>query len=96
MIRLAIIGSSLLIGSAAVAQDVKPLVQRYDDCVMAVSLGMTGERRMVAEQSFMACQTEEQAIRAYMGLTSTPRANVEAAIVRRKLALKRIIMGDPR
>lgn len=81
--------------SPAFAQGIEPLVKRYNDCVLTVSIGIVGERRMAAEQSFFACQTEEQAIRAYFALINMPPASTEAALVRRKLALKKIIMGDP-
>ena len=85
----------LLASASAEAQGVKPIIKRYDDCVLTVSLGISGERRMAAERSFSACQTEEQAIRAYFLLTGMPPASVEVAMVSRKLRLKKIIMGDP-
>jgi hypothetical protein len=85
----------LLASASAEAQGVKPIIKRYDDCVLTVSLGIPGERRMAAEQSFRACQTEEQAIRAYFMLTGMPPASVETAMVSRKQQLKKIIMGDP-
>lgn len=74
---------------------VGPLLDRYNDCVLTVSLGIAGDRRIAAEKSFAACATEEQAIRAYMALADMPFANIDAAMIRRKLALKRVILQDP-
>jgi len=71
------------------------ILQRFDNCVLTVSIGVPGERNMAAEQSFMACQTEEEAVRTFLALNYVPFPTIEAIVVRRKLELKKIIRSDP-
>jgi hypothetical protein len=75
------------------ATPLQDMLKRYDDCVLAVSLGISGNRYEAAERSFFACQTEEQAIRAMVSVN--PYVNVEAGLAARKLRLKSIILSDP-
>lgn len=72
------------------------LARQFNDCVLTASLGITGERHAAAEIAFAACATEEQAIRAYLSTLDLPRGNLEAVIINRKLALKKIILQDPK
>jgi hypothetical protein len=71
------------------------LVQRYDNCVLTVSLGIGGPKQIVAEQSFFACQTEEQALRSLFSYVGLDPPFIDAIIVKRKLRLKSIILADP-
>lgn len=71
------------------------LARRFNECVLTASLGIPGERNAAAEMAFAACQTEEQAIRVYLGSLALPRGNAEMVIVNRKLALKKTILQDP-
>jgi hypothetical protein len=72
------------------------LIQRYDNCVLTVSLGLGGPKQLVAEQSFFACQTEEQALRSLFSIVGLDQPFIQSIIVKRKLRLKTIILADPR
>jgi hypothetical protein len=71
------------------------LISSYRDCVFSVSLGMPGEKRMVAEQALFACSTEEEALRAWFALGYVQPAVANSIIVRLKMDMKRIILSDP-
>lgn len=71
------------------------LIQSYRNCVLTVSLGMPGNKHMVAEQSFFACSTEEEALRSWFALGPAPPAASEALISRLKLRIKQTILADP-
>lgn len=71
------------------------LISSYRDCVLTVSLGIPGQKALVAEQAFFACSTEEQALRAWFALSYVQPAVAESIIVRLKMGMKRTILSDP-
>jgi hypothetical protein len=71
------------------------IYKRYDNCVLMVSMGIVGNRYEAAERSFLACRTEEDAIRADLELTGLSGPLIDAAIATRKLRLKAVILKDP-
>lgn len=74
---------------------IEQAARAYRSCVLdaAVDLarGSSGSLQLVAEQAFLACSTEEQAIRAVFVAVGSPPEIAESAIVRAKLNLKNII-----
>jgi len=61
-------------------------------CLEAAFISSQTEPRLKAEQSFAACQTEEQAVRSWMQLASIPPDIAQALIVRIKIDLKKVIV----
>lgn len=79
------------------------LRKQFDDCVYA-SVGqqwtanIKTDPNIAAENAFLACQTEEQAIYSVLGLSGVPQQQAAATVVGIKLQLKRSvreIMADP-
>jgi hypothetical protein len=69
------------------------LIVRFKTCCLeAAFISSQSEPRLKAEQSFAACQTEEQAVRSWMQLASVPPNLAQALIVRIKIDLKKIIV----
>lgn len=93
----------LLLPVAAYADDMDQrraykdkLLKNFDNCVLTTSIGLPGgSMNLVAEQAFVACQTEEQAIRTWLAANFVPPLSIDAIVIRRKLDLKKIIVQDP-
>lgn len=88
--------SVILLGTSATcaAQSAEPLVAAYNECFLRSTrhqflADLQAEPNMVAERAFQACATEEAAIYSYLMLNGLPPANARAAILTRKLKLKR-------
>lgn len=71
------------------------LIRSYENCVLTVSLGIRGEKHMVAEQAFSVCQTEEEALRAWFALVQVAPDISNSFVTRLKLSMKRTILADP-
>lgn len=71
------------------------LVESYRGCVMLTSIGIPGENRLVAEQAFYACSTEEQTLRAWFAVMGVEPAIANSFVLRLKGNMKRIILSDP-
>lgn len=77
-------------------QSSEPLISAYDTCFSSSAQSqflndIQAEANLVAERAFQACATEEAAIYTYLTLNGLPPANARAAILSRKLKLKRRI-----
>lgn len=92
---LAILELSPVQSQSAIATRRDTLIQSYRLCVLTTSLGMPGEKHMVAEQAFFACSTEEQALRAWFAIGPVDPNLANAFVVRLKADMKRTILGDP-
>lgn len=90
-----------LAATSASAQDLASLAAQtrksFYDCAMSSVMGQISQQGLnyeadmngVAEAAFMACATEEQAIRLVLAGARVSAQMVEAAIIRVKLDIKR-------
>jgi len=69
------------------------LIESFRSCVIAAALDGIGANslRMNAENAFLACSTEEQAMRSWFQLGNVSPAVTQSIIVRIKLDLKKTL-----
>lgn len=107
-IKIATIALILLTSSAeaeptAIQQTAKAVRQNYDNCFYESAGSMirskvSNDINSIAEQAFLACQTEEQALYGLMAVNHVPQNQASAMVVGIKLQLKRAlkeIAADP-
>jgi hypothetical protein len=92
---LALLAASPATAGSEITARRDALIQSYKNCVLTVSLGLPGNKHMVAEQSFFACSTEEEALRAWFAMGPVSPAISDAFVSRIKLDMKRTILADP-
>jgi hypothetical protein len=90
------ITSSAYAQSSQIEQTAKAARQGYEDCFYGsarsqVRAKVSDDMNLIAEQAFLACQTEEQAMYALMVVNHVPQNQASALIVGVKLQLKRIL-----
>lgn len=79
-------------------QSIDPLIDAYEKCFLSSTqrqflADIQAEPNMVAERAFRACATEEEAIYTYLALFGAPPDSARAAMLTRKLRMKRQLVG---
>lgn len=82
--------------SSQMEQTAKAVRQGYDDCFYGsagsqIKAKASNDMNFIAEQAFLACQTEEQALYALASVNHVPPNQASALIVGIKLQLKRTL-----
>jgi hypothetical protein len=67
------------------------IIERLQKCVFVAS-ARDGEANLVAEDAFLACKTEEDALRTWLALNSVPPGIAEAFIIHEKLEMKAVVI----
>ena len=80
------------------AETYRNIFQPHEICVWNSAkqqLRLISDRSLAVENAFLACLTEEQRMRSYLGVLSLGPGMADALVAKRKLELKQRILAQP-